>query len=180
MALATDALTAHFTYGELRAHTAPAQVLPNLRSTAAYLEVLRSILGVPLKVTSGYRSPAYNAGIPGASPTSDHVNGLAADFVPLGMAQYDAYKRIKAAQASGALPVFDQIIYYPFQHIHVGLGARQRRQVLLRVAERRYATLTPDLAATLPGSGTSTSVLAILAIAFVAAAVLFGTFHGTR
>jgi len=40
---------------------------------------VRSTLGAPVLITSGYRSPEVNAAI-GGSPTSQHMQGLAADF----------------------------------------------------------------------------------------------------
>jgi hypothetical protein len=170
MALASDHLTANFTYGELRAHLAPPQTIGNLRSLAQYLEVVRGILAVPIKVTSGYRSPSHNASIPGASPTSDHVNGLAADILPLGMSQREAYRRLQAAASSGALPPFDQIIYYPFQHIHIGLGVRKRNQVLIRVAERRYATLSS--AQQLPSDAAASAINVVLAVVVIGGILL--------
>lgn len=58
----------------------PAQ-LANIRGPlAAGMERVRNLLGVPVHITSGYRSPEVNAAIGGAS-TSQHCQGLAADFI---------------------------------------------------------------------------------------------------
>lgn len=54
--------------------------LGNLHMLAKGLERVRDALGgVPIIISSGYRSPALNAFVRGA-PSSAHVKGLAADF----------------------------------------------------------------------------------------------------
>lgn len=101
--------------------------LRNLRRTAALLEEIRALFGVPLQVTSGYRNPQVNA-LVGGVPTSAHALGLAADFHVEGLDDLSAAKRIRD---SGI--VFDQLIYEAGRCVHVGLqaaGKTQRRQVL--------------------------------------------------
>ena len=83
-------LTQHFTLAELTKsstaerleldNTPPPEVLPALTSTAEMLERIRSTLGVPVTVTSGYRAWAVNKAVKGAT-TSDHAQGRAADIV---------------------------------------------------------------------------------------------------
>jgi zinc D-Ala-D-Ala carboxypeptidase len=83
-------LTEHFTLDELTvSETAarkgidndpPPAVLERLKYTARGLEHIRLILGVPLIITSGYRSPALNAEV-GGSNNSQHTRGEAADFI---------------------------------------------------------------------------------------------------
>lgn len=83
-------LSPHFTLAELtRSSTAerlrldntpPPDVLRALQSTADMLERVRATLGVPVIVTSGYRSPAVNAAVGGVT-SSDHLAGQAADIV---------------------------------------------------------------------------------------------------
>jgi len=47
---------------------------------AAVFEALRAAAGHrPLRVLSAYRTPAYNARVPGAAPNSQHVKGRALD-----------------------------------------------------------------------------------------------------
>lgn len=82
-------LTAHFSLEEMtRSETAirkgidnnaPADILDNLTFTAMGLERIRSRLGKPIYISSAYRSPKLNAAV-GGSATSDHMQGLAADF----------------------------------------------------------------------------------------------------
>lgn len=84
-------LTPNFTLEELiRSDTAarhgidntpPKDVLPNLLRLAVLLEEVRTLLGgKAIHVTSAYRSPEVNK-LVGSKPTSDHLHGLAADFV---------------------------------------------------------------------------------------------------
>ena len=44
------------------------------------LQCIREHFGVKVHITSGYRTAAYNATLPGASKTSQHIQGRAADF----------------------------------------------------------------------------------------------------
>ena len=83
-------LTQHFTLAELTAsttaqrlrldNTPPPELMPRLVRTAEMLERIRSTLGVPVVVTSGYRSRAVNAAVGGVT-SSDHAQGHAADIV---------------------------------------------------------------------------------------------------
>lgn len=52
----------------------------NLEKLANALEELRTIIGGPISVTSGYRCPAHNQRIGGAK-MSQHTLGLAADII---------------------------------------------------------------------------------------------------
>ncbi|MGJ4748433.1 D-Ala-D-Ala carboxypeptidase family metallohydrolase [Leptospira sp. SA-E8] len=51
----------------------------NLRRLAGVMEQVRQLLGQPIFISSGYRSPAVNAVVGGAL-ASAHMRGLAADF----------------------------------------------------------------------------------------------------
>lgn len=63
----------------------PPDVLQNLRELAKNLEVIRAHFGKPIKINSGYRSPAYNKTIPNAASNSMHTKGKAADIVIAGV-----------------------------------------------------------------------------------------------
>lgn len=83
-------LTPHFTLAELTHSTTatslhldnnpPPETLRALQTTAQMLERIRATLGVPIIVTSAYRSQAVNRAVGGVS-SSDHMTGQAADFV---------------------------------------------------------------------------------------------------
>ena len=83
-------LTQNFTLEEMCAsqvaarrgldNTPAANELANLKRVAAVMEIVRAILGQPIHVDSGYRSPLVNASVGGVS-TSAHCRGLACDFV---------------------------------------------------------------------------------------------------
>lgn len=178
---AGDKLTPHFTARELGGDkpTANAAVMANLAYTAAWLENARAILGVPLRLPAsgngGYRTIAENKAAGGA-PTSSHLTGLAADFTPVGMTQYQAWSLLKSA----SLPPFDQLEFDAVDgHIHVGLDPRARRQFIVSLSEGNYATLTTALASKLKGytadaaaavaavPGGSGIIVAVLVVAFV-------------
>jgi hypothetical protein len=92
-----------------------ADVLENLHTLAAGLERVRQVLGRPIHVSSGYRSPKVNSGV-GGSKTSAHMSGLAADIVLPGMSAREVCLKI---QEAAAFVGFDQLI---FEHswTHVG------------------------------------------------------------
>ena len=127
-------MTPHFTLAEFtRTGTGlPNEPMPShvaaLTSLCLHvLEPIRTLLGVPLRVTSGFRSSAVNAAIKGAAG-SQHLKGEAADIVPVGMDVETAMARIAAAR----IPV-DQLIDYPrggFIHVSYAAGKAQRRQLL--------------------------------------------------
>lgn len=86
------------------------------------LQPLRTALGVPMPVNSGYRCPKLNEAV-GGVPTSQHLKGEAADIataMPLRMAR-------KAVEMG--LP-FDQMGIYPtFVHFSHKLGGPQRGEI---------------------------------------------------
>lgn len=82
-------LSPHFTLRELITtshrtidNTPPVEIVARLKNLCEnFLEPVRARFG-PLWVTSGYRCPELNSKIRG-SKTSAHVDGCAADFVPM-------------------------------------------------------------------------------------------------
>lgn len=120
-------LSPHFTVQELIAsevairkgidNTPPAEVLENLRLLAEALERVRSVLGSPLRINSGYRCPKLNSSI-GGSKTSAHLQGLAADFTCPGFGTPEHIMRelVKHKDKLG----YDQLIYEG-TWIHFGL-----------------------------------------------------------
>ncbi|HEY9745585.1 MAG TPA: D-Ala-D-Ala carboxypeptidase family metallohydrolase [Oculatellaceae cyanobacterium] len=80
-------LTPNFSLGEfLHGEDVPAPwILDNLYRLANRLQVIRDLLGKPIIINSGYRSPQHNQAV-GGSQNSFHMKGMAADIVVPGMA----------------------------------------------------------------------------------------------
>lgn len=79
--------------------------IDNLRRLCTLvLEPVHALLSVPLHVDSGYRSPILN-NLVGGAVTSAHMEGRAADIVPIGMDLTAAFAAIRAS----TIP-FDRII----------------------------------------------------------------------
>lgn len=110
-------------------NTPSAQEVSNLTTLCAVLlEPARALLGVPLHVDSGYRSPALNLAIGGAWDSA-HMDGRAADLIPIGMSLTDAFHKI----IDSDLP-FDQAIIECQAWIHFAIaepGSTPRREALL-------------------------------------------------
>lgn len=93
------------------------------------LEPARDLLGSPLRIHSGYRSPAVNSAVGGAQ-NSAHMEGRAADLVPIDLPLLNAFHALRTSP----LP-FDQIIQEcgPTGWIHIAIaiaGTIPRREAL--------------------------------------------------
>jgi len=106
-------------------NAAPPELIPNLRLLARGLDRIRLLLGHPLDISSGYRSPALNAEVGGAR-NSQHSQGLAADFTCPGFGPPLA---IACALRDSGI-AFDTLIYEFEEWIHVSFTAAPRRRVL--------------------------------------------------
>lgn len=108
-------------------NTPPLDLEANIEDTLHRMDEVRRALGKPVRITSGFRSPAVNKAIGGAA-TSDHCKGLSADFVCGGMTPEAICKVIIDAGIE-----FDQLIA---EHrgssnwVHIGFGTRMRGEVL--------------------------------------------------
>lgn len=143
-------LTKNFTLSELtRSDTATRLKLnntpderttTNLRQSARGLwQPVRDILGVPMLVSSGYRSPTLNRAI-GGSTTSAHCHGLAIDFTAPAFGNTRKIARYLVAELKERGIKFDQLILeFPDDGnswIHLGYkhpNGQQRGQVLTAV-----------------------------------------------
>ena len=82
------------------------------------LQPLRDLLGKPIIVNSGYRSPEVNKKV-GGVPTSYHLKGLAADINAEGMTARQLFEFIKKSY----LPYHKVILEYEaWVHIQVSAG----------------------------------------------------------
>lgn len=112
-------------------NTPSPEALANLRNVLIPgMQAVRVILGKPVHITSGYRSPSLNA-IIGGSPNSQHVSGHAADFrcPEYGPPSEVAHRLVSSMQRLK----FDQLILEgsgPGAWVHISFAARPRNQVL--------------------------------------------------
>lgn len=89
--------------------------------------VISAGVGVPVKITSGFRDEGHNADV-GGSPSSSHLQGQAWDFVPQGLSMEAAGQRLFNNMTQHHQP-FDQIEITP-THVHIGFGPKNRGEVI--------------------------------------------------
>jgi hypothetical protein len=120
-------LSPHFSFDELTAsqtairadidNTPDETVHLNLVQLTARLEQVRSLLGVPVLISSGYRCRTLNTLI-GGSPTSAHLRGLAVDFTA---PKFGTPFEVAAKIAESSIE-FDQVIHEFGRWVHLGIG----------------------------------------------------------
>lgn len=128
-------LTPHFTLAELTHsqtaaregldNTPSAEMVDALRKTAELLERVRALLGKPILVSSGYRSPLVNRAVRGAAHSA-HMLGCAADF---SCPAFGSPLKICHAIAASDIS-FDQLIHEYRAWVHIAWAPHPRRQVL--------------------------------------------------
>ena len=133
-------------------NTPPAEAVENLRALCVHtLEPLREALGLPIVITSGYRTRELNRLLVCHSNKSQHMSGEAADFVVQGSkfkVQGESRREllIKAFKTMilDERITFDQLIIYPtFIHVSYVRSGRKNRSKLTRAfANGSYAALT--------------------------------------
>ena len=90
--LTTNFRLSEFLHG-VQAIPAP-WILDNLAQLANRLQVIRDLLGKPIIINSGYRSPQHNTAIGGTS-NSFHMKGMAADIVIPGLTAHAVQQFLK-------------------------------------------------------------------------------------
>lgn len=65
------------------------------------LQKLRDIVGRPIDISSGYRTPEKNRSLPNSSPRSKHLSGIAVDLNIDGMSVEEVYFIVKHLQFNG-------------------------------------------------------------------------------
>ena len=108
-------------------NTPTEEVLENLKHTAENMEKVRKILGYPILISSGYRSPTLNRTIGGAK-NSQHMQGEAVDFT---CPKFGTPREIVNKLKDYDLP-FSQLIleYERWVHISFTKGS-SKKQVLV-------------------------------------------------
>lgn len=144
-------LSPHFTLEELTISQEAArrgldnrptlEALQNLPKLAQLLEAVRMHLGVPVIISSGYRSKAVNDAVGGA-PSSQHLLGQAADFIAPGFGSPVTVACHLQEQASVD---FDQLIQEG-AWVHISWAPQPRRSVLTAHFAASGVTYTPGLA----------------------------------
>ncbi len=113
--------------------------LNNLRHLASTLEQVVELLGHSISISSGYRSKALNAAI-GGSKTSQHTQGLAADFTCKKFGTpFSVCKKITNSDIR-----FDQLILEygtskKISWVHLGVGPKKRCQVLTICTDSNFS-----------------------------------------
>lgn len=151
-------VTENFNYLELiHSNTAKARGIDNtpsdtiknnlIEACTNLWQPVRDILGVAIKVNSGYRSPTLNKAI-GGSSTSAHCYGYAIDFVaPQFGTATDIAKKLKLELERQGLAWDQLILEYPSSPrawIHLGWKNRagqQRKQILTAVKNKNGKTV---------------------------------------
>ena len=138
-------LTEHFTLEEFTKSTVasrlkidnsvPTELMPNIKLTAAKLELVRQALGKPIIITSGYRCPALNARVGGVA-TSAHTQGLAVDF----HSSFGTPKEICQRLIDAGVQ-FDKLIQEHNQWVHIGFSTTHNRQQVLTAVKNGGKTI---------------------------------------
>lgn len=132
----TTYLSPHFSLDELTASQEATRkgldnrptmlALQNLPKLAMLLETVRIHLGVPVVVSSGYRSKEVNDAVGGAVG-SQHLTGQAADFLAPG---FGAPQTVVSHLMDIASVDYDQLIIEFGAWTHISWSSHPRRQVL--------------------------------------------------
>ena len=146
-------MTKHFTFFELT-NTSNVELLEanresakgfmkQLKYVAGTLEEIRAVLGVPLRVTSGFRNNALNKAA-GGSATSGHTKGLCADFQPIGLEISHAFDMIQANKSK--CPSLKKCIYESiggakWLHIETKTEANQPQQFFVTSNGKTYTEI---------------------------------------
>ena len=135
-------LTSHFKLSEFEAshkakvhgivNIAPPEAVENLRRLCeGCLEPLRDAIGLPIIITSGFRTKALNDLMAHTSKTSQHMRGEAADFYVGEGSREELIKAFRLIIISPEID-YDQLILYPnFIHVSYVSPETNRRGILI-------------------------------------------------
>ena len=108
----------------------PSPERKNLQRMAETMEKVRGILGHPVLISSGYRSPTVNKAV-GGTKTSAHTHGLAVDFTCPGFGT--PLEICKALEPHMDKLGIDQLIHEFDTGVHLGLRAAPPRHLALTI-----------------------------------------------
>ncbi len=94
------------------------------------LERIRELVDKPIRINSGYRSPALNKIVPGSSDTSQHTKFEAADIISPQFGSVEELARF-LVNNQGKIN-FDQLIYEYKSWVHVSFSATPRGIVMTK------------------------------------------------
>jgi len=111
-------LSEHFLLSEFdsRTETVPKALQDNVFALAQRLQVIRSHLGKPIDITSGWRSPEHNLEIGGAR-RSMHLWASGADIQVEGMAPRELAQEIEFLMDEGLVPGGGIGVYSAHTHV---------------------------------------------------------------
>lgn len=142
----------HFTLEELtRSQTAirkgidntpPPDIEAVLMDTIQGLERVRRVLGHPVIVSSGYRSPKLNVAV-GGSKNSQHCKGEAVDFTCPGFGTPEEICHELVAHADEIN--FDQLILEFGRWVHISFAENPRGSVLTATSKNGVTTYAQGL-----------------------------------
>lgn len=97
------------------------EIIDNLIALGDHvLDPLRTAMGFPVIISSGYRCKALNAAV-GGTPNSSHMRGLAAD-IDCGLKRnLQIYQWLLAQKLSGAIPISELVWENGGAWVHVAL-----------------------------------------------------------
>ena len=126
----------------------PAEAVENLRGLCeGCLEPLREKLGLPVIITSGFRTKALNDIIVHSARKSQHMEGRAADFYVAGSSRRELLIKAFRLIIEDEGIDFDQLILYP-TFIHVSYVSKQvnRHKLTKANGQGTYCALTREQA----------------------------------
>lgn len=151
-------LSPHFTLAEMcESQTAEKHGIANIPSSEAVanmrrlcegcLEPLREALGLPIIITSGYRTKALNNKLVHSSKRSQHVAGQAADFYIQGQGRRELLIKAFHLIIVNEGIDYDQLILYPtFIHVSYVSRAANRHKLTKANGHGTYCGLSREQA----------------------------------
>jgi len=121
-------------------NTPDALAIASIRNfLAPGMQQVRDLIGAPINISSGYRAPQVNAAV-GGSRSSQHMQGLAADFTaPFFGTPIQIARAIAASNIN-----FDQLIQEG-SWVHISFSAKPRRSVMTAKFTNGVASYLPGL-----------------------------------